>query len=112
MGKDAGYVFGPVGDAEGVLLGLLENYWRGLTMPLRFFPETARAYMVTLLKGKTEEDALKHAKQQWAPYRGYAERQDPYFQFCFDEADPLDGEFRELAGAVLRPLLESAVEVI
>jgi exodeoxyribonuclease V gamma subunit len=112
MGKDTGYVFGPVGDAEGLLIGLLEIYWRGLMMPLRFFPETARAYIENLLKGKTSEDALKHAKQVWAPYRGYSERQDPYFQFCFGEADPLDGEFRELAGAVLRPLLESAVEVI
>jgi exodeoxyribonuclease V gamma subunit len=111
MGKDTGYVFGPVGDAEGVLLSLLEIYWRGLMMPLRFFPETARAYIENLLKGKTGEDALKCARQAWAPYRGYSERQDPYFQFCFGDADPLDGEFRELADAVLRPLFELAVEV-
>jgi exodeoxyribonuclease V gamma subunit len=111
MGKDAGYVFGPVGGAEEVLLGLLETYWKGLMMPLRFFPETARAYMGSLLRGKTGEDALKQAKQVWAPYRGFSERQDPYFQFCFGEADPLDGEFRALADSILRPLLESAVEV-
>ena len=111
MGKDAGYVFGPVGDAEGVLFGLLEIYWRGLMMPLRFFPETARVYIENILKGKNGEDALKHARQAWAPYRGYSERQDPYFQFCFGESDPLDGEFVELATAILKPLLERAGEV-
>jgi len=47
----------------------------------------------------------------WASDRGYAEGQDPYFSFCFDGPDPLGDDFRELAAAVLGPLLEQAVEV-
>jgi exodeoxyribonuclease V gamma subunit len=110
LGKDRRYSLGPVRDGERLLAGLLEVYWRGMTMPLRLFPETARAYIASLLRGKTEEEALKAAGRTWSSDRGYSEGRDPYFHFCFGEADPLDGEFRELADAVLRPLLESAVE--
>jgi len=110
LGKDRRYSLGPVRDGERLLVGLLEIYWRGMTMPLRFFPETARVYIASLLRGKTEEEALKAAGRTWSSDRGYSEGQDPYFHFCFGEADPLDGEFRELADAVLRPLLELAVE--
>ena len=110
VGRDRGYTLGPVPDGEQLLWGLLEIYWRGMTMPLRFFPETARVYVANLLKGKTGEEALKAASRTWGADRGYAEGRDPYFQFCFGGPDPLDGEFRELAGAILGPLLERAVE--
>jgi len=86
-------------------------YWRGLTAPLPFFPETARAYIASLRKEKSDAEALKAAGRVWAPDRGYAEGQDPYFSFCFDGPDPLGDDFRELAAAVLGPLLEQAVEV-
>ena len=111
LGKDRGYALGPVDDGERLLAGLLETYWRGLTMPLPFFPETARVYVANLLRGKAGEDALRAAGRTWASERGHAEGQDPYFRFCFDGADALGGEFRELAEAVLRPLFESAEEV-
>jgi exodeoxyribonuclease V gamma subunit len=112
LGKDRGYALGPVRDGERLLMELLETYWRGLTMPLPFFPETARVYVANLLGGKTDEEALKAAGRVWESDRGYAEGQDPYFRFCFggSKGDLGDG-FRELAGAVLRPLLESAEEV-
>ena len=35
---------------------------------------------------------------------------DPYYRLCFGGQDPLDGEFRELADSILRPLLERAGE--
>ena len=111
LGRDRGYALGPVGDGERLLRDLLETYWRGLTMPLPFFPETARVYVANLLRGKTAEEALRAAGRTWASERGHAEGQDPYFRFCFGEADALGGEFRELAEAVLRPLLEKAEEV-
>ena len=111
LGKDRGCALGPVEDGERLLTELLEIYWKGLTVPLPFFPETARVYITSLLKGKAEEDALTAASRTWASDRGYSEGQDPYFRFCFDGADPLGGEFRELAVSVLKPLLESAAEV-
>lgn len=110
IGQDRGYVLGPVADAESILLGLLEIYWQGLTRPLHFFPDTARAYMENLLKGKTGEEALKTAGRTWMSDRGYSEGDDPYYRLCFDGQDPLDGEFVELATAILKPLLERAGE--
>lgn len=112
LGKDRGYALGPVADGERLLMELLETYWRGLTMPLPFFPETARVYVACLLKGKADEEALKAAVRVWESDRGYAEGQDPYFRFCFGGGKGELGDgFRQLAGAVLRPLLESAEEV-
>jgi exodeoxyribonuclease V gamma subunit len=110
LGRDRGYSLGPVPDGERLLAGLLDLYWRGLTMPLRFFPETARVYVAGLLKGKTDEEAHKAAVRLWGADRGYPEGKDPYVRLCFGEPEPLDAEFRELAGAILRPLLELAVE--
>ena len=110
IGHDKGYVLGPVADAGSILLGLLEIYWRGLTRPLHFFPDTARVYIENLLKGKTGEEALKTAGRTWTSDRGYSEGDDPYYRLCFDGQDPLDGEFVELATAILNPLLERAGE--
>jgi exodeoxyribonuclease V gamma subunit len=112
LGREEGYALGPVEDGERLLTELLEAYWRGLAMPLPFFPETARVYVARLLKGKTDEEALREAGRTWASDRGYAEGQDPYLRFCFGGGtDALGGGFRELAGAILRPLLEHAEEV-
>jgi exodeoxyribonuclease V gamma subunit len=110
IGQDRGYVLGPVADAEGILLGLLEIYWRGLTRPLHFFPEAARAYAEALRKGRTQEEALRAARSKWSTDYGFAEGDDPYYRMCFDGQDPLDGEFAELATAILKPLLERAGE--
>lgn len=110
LGRDRGYFLGPVPDGERLLAGLLDLYWKGLTMPLRFFPETAQVYVAGLLKGKTEEEAIRAAVRVWGGDHGYPEGQDPYVRLCFGESDPLDVEFRELAGTILRPLLEQAVE--
>jgi len=110
IGQDTGYLLGPVEDAGCFLLGLLELYWQGLMRPLHFFPDTARVYAEALLKGKTGEDALKTACRNWASDRGYAEGDDPYYRLCFGGQDPLDGEFRELADSILRPLLKRAEE--
>ncbi len=112
IGQDRGYVLGPVADAEGILLGLLEIYWRGLTRPLHFFPDSARAYAEALRKGRTEEEALRAARSKWSTDFGFAEGDDPYYRLCFGEGDPIDSKFAELAGAILLPLLERAGEEI
>ena len=103
IGQDRGYVLGPVADAESILLGLLEIYWRGLTRPLHFFPDTARAYAEALRKGRTEEEALRAARSKWSTDFGFAEGDDPYYRLCFGEGDPIDSEFAELAEAILQP---------
>ncbi|MCK7504877.1 MAG: exodeoxyribonuclease V subunit gamma [Desulfobacterales bacterium] len=64
IGQDGGYVLEPVADAESILLGLLEIYWRGLTRPLHFFPDTARAYAEALRKGRTQRGSPESRPQQ------------------------------------------------
>ena len=39
------------------------------------------------------------------------EGEDPYFDLCFRNADPLDEEFQQTARAVFEPLLSALEEV-
>ena len=79
--------------------------------PCTSSPIPRRAYMENLLKGKTGEEALKPPGRTWASdQRALPRGSDPYYRLCFDGQDPLDGEFAELATAILKPLLERAGE--
>ncbi|MFP3869614.1 MAG: hypothetical protein ACLFVT_01870, partial [Syntrophobacteria bacterium] len=99
--------YAPVKKSRDILGELLELYWRGLIRPLHFFPESSAQYATQYLaKGKSPEEALVGASSTW---RGsdytFAEREDPYYQLCFGQTDPLDAKFQELAAAIFRPLL-------
>jgi len=104
--KDAEFNYPPVEGSEKILERLLDTYWKGLTRPLHFFPESSWAYVDNLGKGKGEEKALENARAKWigSDYnRG--EGEDCYYQLCFSKTDPLDKEFRTLAVEVLNPIL-------
>jgi exodeoxyribonuclease V gamma subunit len=88
--------FEPVPDVEPILRTLLGYYREGLTRPLRFFPRASFAYA-----GKRN---LNSARTVWSGDR-FPENGDPYYALCFGETDPLDGEFEELAIAILEPML-------
>jgi len=89
-----------------ILSSLLIRYYQGLTRPLHFFPESSWAFASRT--DKTEADAFKAARTAWEgnPY-SRAEGDDPYFNMCFRDYDPLDTEFAELALAVFGPLTEN-----
>jgi exodeoxyribonuclease V gamma subunit len=107
--KDSGWEFTPVHDCEDRLSRLLELYWQGLTVPLRFFPETSLAYCRQILKKPdSPHDALMAAHRKWEgnSYHGaWGESNDPYYSLCFKQIDPLDETFEALATLVFEPML-------
>lgn len=78
----------PVTDATAQLEVLLNRYWQGLIMPLRFFPRSSLEYAK---KGKIEA-----AEAVWNN-RIYPESDDPGYRLCFGDESPLDETFEEVA---------------
>jgi exodeoxyribonuclease V gamma subunit len=90
----------PVENAGAILKSLLDLYWQGLTLPLRFFPESAMAY------AEQAWDVNK-ARAKWDDaYNDIpGEGRDPYFRLCFGRVEPFNEEFEKTARALLEPLL-------
>jgi len=105
--------YAPVENSKEILGRLLNEYWAGLIKPLHFFPDTSWMYIHTMLKkNKSEKDALNSARRIWEKTdynRGECE--DPYYQLCFGNTDPLDLEFQRIAEEVFRPFLEHQKEI-
>ena len=100
--EDGTAAFGGVAGGEALLGELLDLYWRGLSEPLRFFPEAALAYA-----GGLAWDLAKARKGWWDPYRERGEKGDPSFRLCFGADDPFTAGFEELARAVMGPLVRN-----
>jgi exodeoxyribonuclease V gamma subunit len=89
-------------EAAGVLAGLLELYWRGLSEPLKFFPATSLAFVEA-----EPEAAESAARKAWtSDDHNRRDDSDEYFALCFPRVDPLDAEFAAIAREVLGPMLE------
>jgi len=118
----------PTEEAAERLLGLLDLYWSGLSLPLPLFPRASMAYAQALVPKKDtgkfgkkaadkdqdpeadeaarERAARGKARSEWeGGYKREGEGADPYFSWCFPP-DPLDAEFTRLAREVFGPLLE------
>jgi exodeoxyribonuclease V gamma subunit len=111
IGRDAVVTFGRVPSARAALQTLGELFSEGLTLPLRFFPDSGMAFVEAERAGKG--DPFKKAKDKWEGiYRRNekprGERDDVFIGRCFDGHDFLDERFVELARLVFRPLLEHA----
>ena len=108
IGSDAVVTFGRVPSPRAVLQTLCELFSEGLTLPLRFFPESGLAFVEAERSGKG--DPFKKAKDKWeGPYqkneKRRGERDDVFIARCFD-ADSLDERFAELARRIFGPILE------
>jgi exodeoxyribonuclease V gamma subunit len=100
-------------NSEAILESLLELYRAGLVMPIHFFPGSSWEYARMLLeKNKDEEDALGKALKIWqgGDYKR-GECEDPYYQLCFGNINPLDSEFKVIAEEVFGPLLQHQEEI-
>jgi exodeoxyribonuclease V gamma subunit len=63
-------------------------------------------------KNKPSENALEKACKTWAGSKYHrGECEDPYYQLCFRNTDPLDSEFRRIAEEIFRPLIEHQKEI-
>jgi exodeoxyribonuclease V gamma subunit len=109
----AAWEYSPADTSEEVLSYLLETYWAGLVKPLHFFPESSWRYAsLCFEKNRSEEDALRGARDTWeeSDYsRG--ESEDPYYQRCFRNRDPLDPEFQHIAKGIFEPLIRHQMTV-
>jgi len=96
-----------------ILDALLRVYWEGLIRPLHFFPDSAYRYAQDLFeKGKSAQEALDAAKHIWTGSdfsRG--EGDDPHYQLCFRETDPLDAAFEAVSEEVYGPLMEHQTDL-
>jgi exodeoxyribonuclease V gamma subunit len=93
-------VFGdvPADGAQEILAKLLHLYWLGQTVPLPFFPNSARDYLKALDR-HGEARALEKAGYQFlgGPYVEMAECKDANVKLAFGGADPLSPSFRPAA---------------
>ena len=117
VGSDKVFEAPPLPEAPELLAGLLDLYWKGLATPLKFFPQTSWAYADAALKqegGRSRQEPIGVARLKWEgnPHRKTpGECEDPYFDLCFRNTDPLDEEFQQTARAVFEPLLSALKEV-
>lgn len=112
--KDAAWEFAPVSNVNDILNDLLKLFWKGMSEPLHFFPESSFEYARhLLLKHQTLSAALNFAKNKWTGndfVRG--ESEDPYFERCFGKTDPLDHAFQHISEEVFAPLLAHCTDIV
>jgi exodeoxyribonuclease V gamma subunit len=97
---DGAQTFGAVENASAILKAMLELYWQGLTMPLRFFPSSSMAYAHKL------EWSLERAVKAWeGGFNGFGERDEPGYRLCFGSAPPFEDEFQRVSRSALEPLI-------
>jgi exodeoxyribonuclease V gamma subunit len=98
--KDDSTGFGPVENPGEILGTILDYYWQGLQLPLRFFPASSLEF--------ASSGVLKNALKKWeSGYMYSGEEEDPYFRLCFgQDPAPLNGDFEALAQELLGPLVQ------
>ena len=103
-------VFPPPGEARRQLGHWLRAWWRGLSAPLPFFPDTSFEFAASIVRAGDDDDEARaaagvKAHEAWfgGAYRR-GERLDPYFSLLHDGADPLTADFEGLAMELLVPL--------
>ncbi len=108
LGGDSFWKLKPVKNAEEVLRVMIRYYCRGRTKPLKFFARASWEYAQALwLKEKSSEDAISAARLIWSGNDSHfldAESQETSCKICFENEQPIDGEFEETAAAILKDL--------
>jgi len=114
LGKDAAFEFISVNNSIELLDNMLTIYWKGLSEPIHFFPESSYTYAQKVLKkNQSQQTALIAARRRWFGtdfYRG--ESQDPYFELLFNQLDPFDEVFKQLSEAVFNPYFSHCKEKV
>ena len=114
LGKNSAWEFKPISNAKDRIRDLLRFYWKGMSEPLHFFPESSFEYVRQIqLMNRTKQAAIHAARKKWAGSdfsRG--ESEDPYFERCFGKMDPLDEVFEDTATEIFLPLLNHSSEIV
>jgi exodeoxyribonuclease V gamma subunit len=114
--KDKTQKFSRPSSPQKTLEALLDLFRQGLTKPVHFFPETSLEYVQQSQNEKiTRQSALARAKFNWVgdeyKYK-HGESEDPYYQRCFENMDPIDEAFEEIAKRVYEPLLTHLTDIV
>ena len=115
--KDSAVQFSRVPHSRRILQDLLVLFRRGLEQPIHFFPDSSYVYAEHLLvRSASEQAALNKARRKWigSEFAKYAkgESEDPYYDLCFRQLEPLDEAFEDIAVSVFSPLLAHCKEII
>ncbi|MBK8750496.1 MAG: exodeoxyribonuclease V subunit gamma [Candidatus Competibacteraceae bacterium] len=107
VAEDKDVILEPVENPTMLLRALLDLYWQGTRRLLHFFPKSALAYVEKLQQGKTGEEALRAARLTWEgnDFQSFPpESTNTYYQLAFQDTDPLDAEFMDVAQMVFMPI--------
>lgn len=112
--KDSAWQFDRLDNSREILASLLESYWRGLSEPIHFFPESSFIYgRSVLVRHKEPDDAVETARKKWEGNEfSRGESDDPHYQLCFSRTDPIDDAFEKIALEIFGPLLENVTEYV
>lgn len=97
--------YAPIDSARELLEQLLSAYRKGLSEPLPFFPKCSTAWCEA--NGKAEHERLDAALRAWNDgYDGRpGEGSDPAVNRCFGDEPPFGDMFRNLADALIGPMI-------
>jgi len=111
--KDSIWAFDPVAGVTEILEYLLSLFWKGMSQPLKFFPESSYDYAQRIWnKKQTKAVALNAAQRKWLGSEfARGESEDPYYNLCFKNIDPVDQEFQSIAENVFTPLLDHCTKI-
>jgi exodeoxyribonuclease V gamma subunit len=109
--KNEAYEFENINNSQEILGSLLKRYWEGLTMPLKFFPESSFAYAGNIFKDPEQSFASsRKALNKWivefGDYGG--ESEDSYFKLCFSKISSdhiFNNVFCDISKDVFFPIL-------
>jgi exodeoxyribonuclease V gamma subunit len=109
VGVDGALSFPAIVEAGVLLKRLLDHFWKGLSEPLRFFSETSFEYASQRWKGRSQDEALGHARAKWNGdefNRKRGESEDSYHNLVFGKAEALNEQFASLAVEIFEPILK------
>jgi exodeoxyribonuclease V gamma subunit len=106
ISRDAVLTYSYVQNSPQIFAQLLEMFWQGMQIPLPFFPLSSYVFAQQHIeRSKSEQEALRLAKNRWINAYGRGEYDDPYIALCFSEADALDHRFMRIAETIFLPII-------
>jgi exodeoxyribonuclease V gamma subunit len=106
VARNAVLTYPYIQNSRQTLAHLLEMFWQGLRRPLPFFPLTSYVFAQQRIeRSKSEDEALRLAKNQWVNTYGRSEYDDLYISLCFQETDALDHHFMRTAESIFLPMM-------
>jgi len=106
LAADATVNLPPIEGSRALLAQLLALYQKGMSFPVRFFPETSLEYAKKSRDPKKAGKALADARGKWHGSDFFpGEANDQHYRRCFGDEEPLDADFRATALEVWEPFL-------